>query len=48
MQISAMLKQGDQLSSEIPSNKDLIKADMEAMNGARVRRVGNSKKWEAI
>lgn len=47
-QIAAMLKQGDLLNPDIPLNKDLIKADMDTMNSKRVRRVGNSKKWEAI
>lgn len=43
------LKRQELVRPEIPVNKTLIKADLEAMDGQRVRRRGgNSKKWEAI
>ena len=47
-QIVAQLRQQELVPAGIPSNKSLVKADMEAMEGTRVRRRGNSKKWEAI
>lgn len=47
-QMVAMLRNPDVLNPAVPMNKDLIKGDFEVMNGKRVRRIGNSKKWEAI
>lgn len=47
MQIVAQLRQNDLVHPAIPVSKSLVKADLEAMDG-RVRRRGNSKKWEAI
>ena len=47
MQIVAQLRQQELVPSSIPVNKSLVKADLEAMDGSRVSRRGNSKKWEA-
>jgi hypothetical protein len=47
-QIVVHLRKDDLVRSEIPVNKSIIKTDLEAMDGERVRRRGNSKKWEAI
>jgi hypothetical protein len=47
-QILAHLQKRDLVRQEIPVNKALVKADLEAMDGERVRKRGNSKKWEAI
>lgn len=47
-QVVAMLRDGDLLNPLVPMNKDLIKGDFGVMDGKRVRRIGNSKKWEAI
>jgi hypothetical protein len=48
MQILAQIQQSEFMLPAIPANKALIKADVEEMNGKQIRRVGNSKKWEAI
>lgn len=47
-QILAHLQKRDLVRPEIPVSKALIKTDLETMDGERVRRRGNSKKWEAI
>jgi len=47
-QILAHLQKRDLVHQEIPVNKALIKCDLDAMDGERVRKRGNSKKWEAI
>lgn len=47
-QILVHLQKRDLVRPEIPVSKALIKADLEAMDGERVRKRGNSKKWEAI
>jgi hypothetical protein len=47
-QILAHLQKRDLVRQEIPVNKALVKSDLEAMDGERVRKRGNSKKWEAI
>jgi hypothetical protein len=47
-QIVAQLRQNELVRPPIPVSKSLVKADLEAMDGDRVRRRGNSKKWEAI
>lgn len=48
MQLVRILAQHDLLNRAIPVRKDLVKGDLELMNGKRVRRVAGSKKWEAI
>jgi len=47
-QIIAQLRQQELVPASIPVNKALVKADMEALEGTRARRRGNTKKWEAI
>jgi hypothetical protein len=47
-QILVHLQKRELVRAEIPLSKALIKADLEAMDGERVRKRGNSKKWEAI
>jgi hypothetical protein len=47
-QILAQLKQSEFMRPKIPASKGLVKADLEAMEGKKVRRRGNSRKWEAI
>lgn len=47
-QILSYLQSLELINKEVPVNKSLVKADMEAMEGTKVRRRGNSKKWEAI
>lgn len=48
MQIVAQLRQNDLVRPPVPVSKSLVKADLETMDGERVRKRGNSKKWEAI
>jgi hypothetical protein len=47
-QILSHLQKRDLVRPEIPVSKALTKTDLETMDGERVRRRGNSKKWEAI
>jgi hypothetical protein len=47
-QILAYLLTLELTSKGVPVNKSLVKADLETMDGNKVRRRGGSKKWEAI
>jgi hypothetical protein len=48
MQLVRQLEHFEMLNKGIPLSKDLVKGDLDLMNGKRVRQLGSSKKWEAI